>query len=562
MASFLSEPAQQALNADLPSLVLSSAFLGVLSHVSLFRTLPVDDYMYSLLGFYAATIVAITAASFYLTTFSILQTLLRVGSIASAFNLGLFVSIAIYRLFFHRLRRFPGPWLSKLTRFYDTYLAGKNVQYHEEVAKMHAKYGDFFRTGPREICIVRKSAVPLLLSAQSTCKKSTFYAQTEIEPKNCNVHQTRDFEDHRRRRKAWDRGFNLKALASYEPRVRGKVDLLISRLESQGEEIDITTWAMFLSFDIMGVVGFGKEFNNLVTGVEHPGIKAVHDHMAMLGTMGHIPWLLNLISHIPGATAGMTGFFSWCEDEVVQKFKRWDINEEPQDVVSWLLKAYVEKDVSAPPSANALHQDSRAVLVAGSETTATTLASVIYYFCKNPNVLKKLQRLLDEAMPGPSDWTYDKVKNISYLEDIITETLRLRPAVLTGGYRVTPAEGLQVDEVWIPGDVNVFVPTQVLQTDERYYVDAKAFVPERWSEKKEMVHEGAPYFPFLYGPYICPGKQLALMSLRISVSKLAQLFDMRFAPGETGELFETKTMDTFTTTLPPLNVQFVPRSGR
>ncbi|KAL4801181.1 cytochrome P450 [Aspergillus unguis] len=134
----------------------------------------------------------------------------------------------------------------------------------------------------------------------------------------------------------------------------------------------------------------------------------------------------------------------------------WDINEHPRDVVSWLLKAYVEKDVSTAPSATALHDGSRA----------------------NPDVLKKLQRLLDEAMPGgPSEWTYDTIKNIGYLEDIITETLRLRPAILTGGSRVTPAEGLQVDKDYIPGDVNVFVPTQLIQMGERYYVDAKTFIP-------------------------------------------------------------------------------------
>lgn len=49
------------------------------------------------------------------------------------------------------------------------------------------------------------------------------------------------------------------------------------------------------------------------------------------------------------------------------------------------------------------------------------------------------------------------------------------------------------------------------------------------------------------------------MSLRISVSKLAQRYNISFTPGEAGELFETKTLDTFTTTLPPLNVQFSPR---
>ncbi|KXG46361.1 Cytochrome P450 [Penicillium griseofulvum] len=367
--------------------------------------------------------------------------------------------------------------------------------------------------------------------------------------------------DHRKRRKAWDRSFSIKALATYEPRVKGKVDQLASYIKSSlGQLIDASAWSMFLGFDIMGNVGFGKEFNNLATGMEHPAIRGVHDHMAILGILGHVPWLLNLASRIPGAASGYSSFFRWCGDEIEQKQKNWDMNKSPQDIVSWLLKAYVEKDISAAPTEAALHEDSRVVIVAGSETTATTSASALYYLAKNPAILSKLQCHLDEAMPGRSkDWSYEKVKSVTYLDDIIHETLHLRPAIMTGGYRVTPIEGIQVDEEYIPGDVNVFVPVQLIQTDERYYTDAKQFVPERWTESKEMCSEGAPFFPFVLGPYACPGKNLAMMSLRISLSTLAQLFHIQFGPDETGEAFETETRDTFTTTLAPLQIQFQPR---
>lgn len=112
----------------------------------------------------------------------------------------------------------------------------------------------------------------------------------------------------------------------------------------------------------------------------------------------------------------------------------------------------------------------------------------------------KLQHQLDEAMPnGAREWSYDKLKTITYLDDIIQEALRLRPALMTGGVRVTPAEGIQVDEMYIPGDVNVFVPVQLIQTDERYYTDSKQFIPERWNEKKDLCAEGAPFFPFALG---------------------------------------------------------------
>jgi cytochrome P450 len=60
---------------------------------------------------------------------------------------------------------------------------------------------------------------------------------------------------------------------------------------------------------------------------------------------------------------------------------------------------------------------------------------------------------------GLNDRSYERVTEVTYLDDIIKETLRLRPAVLTGWFRVTPSEGIRVDEVYIPGDVSVPFPT-------------------------------------------------------------------------------------------------------
>lgn len=104
-------------------------------------------------------------------------------------------------------------------------------------------------------------------------------------------------------------------------------------------------------------------------------------------------------------------------------------------------------------------------------------------------------------MPGgASDWSYEKNKSVTFVDDIINEALRLKPALLTGGYRCTPVQGLQVDEVYIPGDINVFVPTPFTQTDERYYVNAQEFVPERWGERKnEMATGDASLFLFSLG---------------------------------------------------------------
>lgn len=76
---------------------------------------------------------------------------------------------------------------------------------------------------------------------------------------------------------------------------------------------------------------------------------------------------------------------------------------------------------------------------------------------------------------------------------------------MTGGYRVTPPQGLQIDEQYIPRDTNVFVPVQLIQTDDRYWKRAAEFVPERFGEKRvEMETDGAPFIPFALGKLAKP----------------------------------------------------------
>ncbi|KAI1511990.1 Cytochrome P450 [Pyrenophora tritici-repentis] len=233
------------------------------------------------------------------------------------------------------------------------------------------------------------------------------------------------------------------------------------------------------------------------------------------------------------------------------------------DIISWLLKAVKEKDVSAPQTAAALEDDSRLMIIAGSETTAVTLATALFYLAKYPAKQTKLQHLLNQSMPGGfMDWSYEKAKSISYLDDIINETLRLQPALMTGGARETPAKGVQIDDTYIPGNTNVVIPVSLIQRDPRWWQQAEEFVPERFGElKQEMETEGAPYLPFSLGVYSCPGKNLAMMSLRTALSMIAMSFDVGFAPGETGVRFEEEKLDTLTVTLPPLYLKFTPRES-
>lgn len=59
----------------------------------------------------------------------------------------------------------------------------------------------------------------------------------------------------------------------------------------------------------------------LESGSEHPAIKGVHDSMLAIGVLGTVPWLLSMISKVPGAAAGFSRFTTWCHQQLQEKRK-------------------------------------------------------------------------------------------------------------------------------------------------------------------------------------------------------------------------------------------------
>ncbi|KIY02691.1 uncharacterized protein Z520_01156 [Fonsecaea multimorphosa CBS 102226] len=550
---------KRALDAELGLTAATSFALGVIFHQGI-RPIEIDNRVWTLLILFSSFNTAAFFGYAFVVPHGILAAGLRVFVVDSAFLAGVYGSIAIYRLFFHRLRKFPGPWGAKLSRFWALKRSLRKVQFNYEVETLHKQYGDFVRIGPREISINRASAIDLVYGPPSKLPKSTWYSQVSDDINKCSINSTRDMQVHRQRRRAWDRGFSVKALSTYEPRVKAKTDLLLSRIAaSGGSAMNITEWSMFYTFDVMGDIGLSKDFEMLTTGGEHKAIKGLHDQMITIGTLGTLPWLLAFFSAIPGIAGTFQDFMEYCREQLEEKKRSTGKDQEPRDVISWLIKAKYENDHSAPPSDFALSEDTRLIIIAGSDTTAAALANTFFYLARNPTVQQKLQKELDTIFPaGEKDWTYEKAK-FPYLDNIINESLRLKPPVPGGLPRITPPQGLQIDEIYIPGDTIVGVPVHTLQRDPRYFERPLEFIPERW---EQISTEKSPFFPFSKGAFGCVGKQLAMMELRMVLSRVALGFDISFADGEDGVKFDAEVMDTFTLTLPPLKMKFTRRQSK
>jgi hypothetical protein len=110
-------------------------------------------------------------------------------------------------------------------------------------------------------------------------------------------------------------------LNGYEHRVRTKCDQFVAQLSKTQEPLDATAWSMYLAFDIMGEVAFGKDFGGVTTGTEHAAIKGIHESMGIIGIFSHVSWFINIAARIPGALSGYVPFMKWCAAQVKARQK-------------------------------------------------------------------------------------------------------------------------------------------------------------------------------------------------------------------------------------------------
>lgn len=198
-------------SADAPialSLPLTSVVLGAAFYVSIFN-LRLDDYGWRLLGLWNLTLSLLFL--WLIRTYDFLATARLVFTFAATFLFGFFGSTTVYRLFLSPLRRFRGPWQGVLTSFYRLHAAVKSdARLFRQVDSLHKRYGDYVRTGARELSILNPAAIPLVYGAKAQCRRATWYHYAPEAEEDRQVLLITDPALHSWRRRILDRGFSSK----------------------------------------------------------------------------------------------------------------------------------------------------------------------------------------------------------------------------------------------------------------------------------------------------------------------------------------------------------------
>jgi cytochrome P450 len=188
--------------------------------------------------------------------------------------------------------------------------------------------------------------------------------------------------------------------------------------------------------------------------------------------------------------------------------------------------------------------EANVLMIAGSDTTSTSLAATVFYLIRNPLTLRKLQEEVRASFDDVEDIVSGlRLNNLTYLKACIDEAMRLAPAVPGSIPREVMEGGAEVDGVFLPGGTNCGTPAFSIHRHPDYYREPLAYIPERWIEgatcqtpKGSWVSTASQvqlarraFCPFSIGPRGCIGKSMALMELRITIARIMFLFDIENA---------------------------------
>ncbi|RSM20901.1 hypothetical protein CDV31_000272 [Fusarium ambrosium] len=460
--------------------------------------------------------------------------------------------LVVYRVFFHPLAKYPGPFLAKITDAYQLYHAWKGDR-HLEFWRMHQKYGPVVRFGPNSLCFNSNKALKEIFGFRTNVRKAEFY-NAFVHP-TANTHNTRDKEVHARKRRVMSQAFSESAMKEMQRYILNNVRTFceqIGALDGSTEESKgwtkprkMSDWCNYLATDILGDLCFGKAFHMLESETNRFAlglVEAATTRHLLCGTMPVVDKLKLDKVLFPGLAAKRARYMAYSKGQLTERTKLGEETDR-RDFFYYLLKAR-DPESGQGFSTPELWSESNLLIIAGSDTTSTAMAATLFYLVRCPRALKRVTEEIrskfndvEEVCQGAT------LASCTYLRACIDEAMRLSPSV--GG--ITPREvlpgGITVEGRPIPEGTVVGVPHYAIHHNESYFPSPYEYMPERWlagavnplTNEKTTVDEVAlaasAFCPFSIGPRGCIGKGLAYVEMTNTLARTIYLYDMRKAIG-------------------------------
>jgi len=438
------------------------------------------------------------------------------------------------------LRNVPGPFIASFSNFWKL-RAVWNQNMHIENMRVHEDYGPIVRIGPNHVSVSDPQSLRTIYGVQNVFPKSAFYPLAEAIYNGRflpTLFTTESNEYHMHMKRGAAKAFTMDVVIGLEGFADKCISKLISRLREVSDggknPINPIDWMQYFAFDVLGEINFSKDLGFLDKGADVDNI---------IAAIGQILGYVSLIGQVPRAHKFLLGnpllpklFPAIEKTNQVLQFSLERVKErqenpvERKDILNQLLKTH--KDDPAAMSMEEIIAITTTNVIAGSDTTAISLSSVLYYLSKYPEARRKLEKEIETAISegkASNPITYAESVKLPYLSAVINEAMRIHPATGFILERRVPKNGTTLNGIYLPENTVVGVNAWALHYNKDVFgPDVQAFRPERWidGDEERIKDMKRNMIAFGYGPRSCIGKNISILEMWKVVFELYRNFDI------------------------------------
>ncbi|CAJ2503754.1 Uu.00g111480.m01.CDS01 [Anthostomella pinea] len=446
-----------------------------------------------------------------------------------------------YLILLHPLRKFPGPPLARVTDWFAGLHAFKK-DLHLEILRTHDKYGSVVRFGPNRLLFNTVTAYTEIYQNDRVSKSHTY--GSAVRNNVDNVLTARDKSLHQTKRKMIAPALSERAVKSFEPSMTEHVTVFLKQIlkaSQVSEPVNVSERAKYIALDIVTQLSFGyalqaqtSDENRFVSKALAFGLyrNNVWHHLFFLSKF----WVYSILDRV---------FFEYRErysqllDKMIKSRMARGTNDE-RDFYSFL--AELDPDHAANVRKSGLWWEAHFLVIAGSDTSATTIAATLFYLSRNPQCYQQLANEIRSTFACTQDIKGGpRLAGCHYLRACIDEALRLAPPVPGTLWRTQDPDDdqpLVIDGHVVPKGTIFGVSSYAIHHNEAYFPDPFAFKPERWLEEHPAgaKHLSNAFAAFSVGARGCAGKAMAYLELRLVLARTLWYFGFEAASGSLGEV--------------------------
>ncbi|KAL2782939.1 cytochrome P450 [Aspergillus keveii] len=455
-----------------------------------------------------------------------------------------FVYSVAYNLWFHPLRKVPGPLFAKI---FNQYMVPSTLRLRraQRLEKLHREYGPVVRVAPNEVSIADWKVYREIYSTKANAKTDEFYAPASFLDHE-NIFSMRNKAQHAARRKMQSQPYSQQAVLQNEALIADKAEILVRRMmnaakgSASGVTADVYPLCGLFSLEVILKCAFNRDYGESLDGDSLTFCKAMDQSQTVLPIHGFFHFIDHKSGvYVPGSIGwGFKQFNTWVSmtAALCKDFQQHEsaFDKTHKFMVTPLL---VNKDefLGRQLTQDEIVEEAMGIAFAGSGTTSTTLCYLLYSLSRpeGQSIHERLQRELQGVRE-----TLREVQDLPLLNAVINETMRLYPAIVSTLPRILH-EPLNVGDFVLPRGTIVGMQNYIHQRDPSLFPDPNKFVPDRWmagsDRQKEM---NAALTPFSLGPRNCIGQNLARAELYLATAHIFKRLHLTLDPRMTDKDME------------------------